>query len=246
LNEILNIVSLCVGYDKKPVISDFNTRISSPSLVTLIGRNGEGKSTLLKTITGLLPSFSGNISFFNKEISSLSTKEKSTIFSIVLAQPPQIGNITVRDFVGFGRYPYTNWLAMNSKKDNTIIDESLALCGLTDFAQRNFANLSDGEKQKIAIARAIAQNTPVIILDEPTSHLDMVNQIEIFELLHRLVKEKQKTILISSHQLQLAMHYSDEIWLLNQGEIEINAPTFFMENKTIEQLFRLENKFKLW
>jgi len=226
LNEIFNIATLNVGYDKKSIITDFSINVSSHCLISLIGRNGEGKSTLLKTITGLIPSISGNISFFNRKITSLSAKERATMFSIVLTHPPQIGNITVREFVGFGRYPYSNWLAINSKKDNVIIDEAIALCGLTDFALRNFANLSDGEKQKIAIARAIAQNTPIIVLDEPTSHLDMVNQIEIFELLHRL-------------------HYSDEIWLLNQGKIEINAPTFFRENETIEQLFKLENKFKL-
>lgn len=240
MKHILNIASLGVGYNKKSVISDFNTCISTPCLISLIGRNGEGKSTLLKTIAGLLPPISGDIAIFDTSLAQLSAKQKATLFSIVLAHPPQIGNVTVRDFVSFGRYPYTNWLAMNTKEDNSIVDEAITLCGLTDFTHRNFANLSDGEKQKIAIARAIAQNTPIIILDEPTSHLDMVNQIEIFELLHRLVKEKQKTIIISSHQLQLAMHYSDEIWLVNHGKITTNTPKVFIENKTIEQLFKLD------
>lgn len=235
----MNIAFLDVGYEKKAVIKNVHLSVTNPALISLVGRNGEGKSTLLKTIAGLIPSLNGSITFSQKKLTTLSAKEKATLFSIVLAHPPQIGIITVRDFVSFGRYPYTNWLANKSKKDEFLVDEAMQLCGLTKFAQRNFSNLSDGEKQKVAIARAIAQNTPVIILDEPTSHLDMVNQLEIFDLLKKLVVEQQKTVLISSHQLQFALNYSDQIWLINNGSVESNTPQFYIQHKTFEALFKI-------
>lgn len=241
MNALLNIASLEVGYEKKVILQNIQLSINNPAFISLVGRNGEGKSTLLKTIAGLIPSLNGSITFFEKKLTHLSAKEKATFFSIVLAHPPQIGTISVRDFVGYGRYPYTNWLAVKTKKDDLLIDEALQLCGLTKFAQRNFANLSDGEKQKVAIARAIAQNTPVIILDEPTSHLDMVNQIEIFDLLKKLVIEQQKTIIMSSHQLQLALNYADQIWLLKSGAVETNTPQFYIQNKTFEKLFKIDS-----
>ena len=176
MKNILSISSLSIGYDKNNVLSNINVVVDQPKLITLIGRNGQGKSTLLKTLTGLIPAMDGEIFFGEKINKDLSHKEKSKLFSVVLTSPPAINNITVKDFVAYGRYPYTNWLAVKKEEDNWQINQAMELCGITNFAATNIANLSDGERQKVALARAIAQNTPIIFLDEPTSHLDLVNQ----------------------------------------------------------------------
>lgn len=237
MKNILSISSLSIGYDKNNVLSNINVVVDQPKLITLIGRNGQGKSTLLKTLTGLIPAIDGEIFFGEKINKELSHKEKSKLFSVVLTSPPAINNITVKDFVAYGRYPYTNWLALKKEEDNWQINQAMELCGITNFAATNIANLSDGERQKVALARAIAQNTPIIFLDEPTSHLDLVNQSELFDLLHQLVEKQQKTIIISSHQLNLALNYADEIWLISNGELEANTPAFFMKSGKIEALF---------
>lgn len=237
MKNILSISSLCIGYDKNNVLSNINVVVDQPKLITLIGRNGQGKSTLLKTLTGLIPAIDGEIFFGDKINKELTHKEKSKLFSVVLTSPPTINNITVKDFVAYGRYPYTNWLAVKKEEDNWQINQAMELCGITNFAATNIANLSDGERQKVALARAIAQNTPIIFLDEPTSHLDLVNQSELFDLLHQLVEKQAKTIIISSHQLNLALNYADEIWLINNGELEANTPDFFMKSGKIEALF---------
>lgn len=237
MKNILSISSLSIGYDKNNVLSNINVGVDQPKLITLIGRNGQGKSTLLKTLTGLIPAMDGEIFFGEKINKELTHKEKSKLFSVVLTSPPAINNITVKDFVAFGRYPYTNWLALKKEEDNWQINQAMELCGITNFAATNIANLSDGERQKVALARAIAQNTPIIFLDEPTSHLDLVNQSELFDLLHQLVEKQQKTIIISSHQLNLALNYADEIWLISNGELEANTPDFFMKSGKIEALF---------
>lgn len=237
MKNILSISSLTIGYDKSKVLSNINVVVDKPTLITLIGRNGQGKSTLLKTLTGLIPAISGKIFFGDNISSELSHKEKSKLYSVVLTTPPAINNITVKDFVAYGRYPYTNWLATKKEEDNWQIHQAMELCGVSNFAATNIANLSDGERQKVALARAIAQNTPIVFLDEPTSHLDLVNQTELFNLLHQLVEEQQKTIIISSHQLNLALNYANEIWMLNQGGLEANTPEFFMKSGKIEALF---------
>ena len=237
MKNILSISSLSIGYDKNKVLSNINVVVDQPKLITLIGRNGQGKSTLLKTLTGLIPAIDGEIFFGEKINKELTHKEKSKLFSVVLTSPPAINNITVKDFVAYGRYPYTNWLAVKKEEDNWQISQAMELCGITNFAATNIANLSDGERQKVALARAIAQNTPIIFLDEPTSHLDLVNQSELFDLLYQLVEKQQKTIIISSHQLNLALNYADEIWLINNGELEANTPDFFMKSGKIEALF---------
>jgi iron complex transport system ATP-binding protein len=237
LKNILSISSLSVGYNKKKVLSNINVVVDKPKLITLIGRNGQGKSTLLKTLTGLIPSIEGELFFKGKINKELSHKEKSKLFSVVLTSPPAINNITVKDFVAYGRYPYTNWLAVKKEEDSLQINQAMELCGITNFATTNITNLSDGERQKVALARAIAQNTPIIFLDEPTSHLDLVNQSELFDLLHQLVEKQQKTIIISSHQLNLALNYADEIWLINNESLEVNTPQYFIESGKIEALF---------
>lgn len=238
---MLQIANLSVGYENKFVVKDINVSVNSPQLITIIGRNGQGKSTLLKTLSGLQTPLKGTILINEQNVNKLSIKEKSKLYSVVLTHPPAIQNVLVKDFVAFGRYPYMNWLAVKNNLDNQLVSHALKICGLTDFANRNITNLSDGERQKVALARAIAQDTPIIFLDEPTSHLDLVNQSELFEMLKKLVVESDKTIIISSHQLHLALHFSDEIWLINNKELIAKTPDDFKKSGEIQKLFGKAN-----
>jgi iron complex transport system ATP-binding protein len=237
LSKSINISSLAVGYGNKIVLKNINLLDDKNKMIGVFGRNGQGKSTLLKTISGLLPPISGQFNFDGIDILSISEKERAKILSIVSTAQSGIGAITVRDFVAFGRFPYTNWLGINKDKDNQEIDKAIELCKLQCFTNRNYDELSDGEKQKVNIARAIAQNTPIIILDEPTAHLDLINQVEVFKLLKELVTDHDKTIIISTHQMEYALQICDQIWLINDGKVGNYSPSEIIEKEKITELF---------
>lgn len=237
MNTQINISDLTVGYDKNPLLKDINLASNSGNMIGLFGRNGQGKSTLLKTISGLLPPISGGFNFEGIDILALSEKERAKVLSIVSTTQQNIGGITVKDFIAFGRFPYTNWLGINTNKDFQEIDNAIALCKLENLAHRNYDELSDGEKQKVNIARAIAQDTPLIILDEPTVHLDLINKVEVFKLLKELSTNYNKTIIISTHQIEYALQICDEIWLINNKEIEAFSPESLINANKLSQLF---------
>ena len=236
MNKSINISALSIGYQKKTTLKNINLTSNKGQMIGVFGRNGQGKSTLLKTISGLLPPISGQFYFDKVNVLSLSEKERAKLLSIVFTTQPGIGAITVKDFVAFGRFPYTNWLGINKAKDCSEINKALELCKLQKFANRNYQELSDGEKQKVNIARAIAQNTPLIILDEPTVHLDLINKVEVLKLLKELVETHHKTVIISTHQMEYALQICDEIWLINEG-ITNSTTTEIIEKEKLTQLF---------
>ncbi len=219
MDKAINIQDLLIGYgsgsNSCAILAPISATVSKGELICLIGENGKGKSTLIKTISNNLKPISGKISILSKDISKYNSRELASCISLVLADRISIGMISVYDLVAFGRYPFTNWLAKINQRDQQIINESLEDCGITHLSQRFFSNLSDGEKQKVLIARAIAQQTPIIILDEPLNHLDLINKAEIFSLLKRLCTDKGKAIILSTHQIDLALQASDKIWLIN-------------------------------
>ena len=237
MSKQINISDLTVGYDKQSLLTAINLASSSGKMIGLFGRNGQGKSTLLKTISGLLPPITGRFNFEGIDILNISEKERAKILSIVSTTQNNIGGITVKDFIAFGRFPYTNWLGINTSKDFQEIDKAVALCKLESLAHRNYDELSDGEKQKVNIARAIAQNTPLIILDEPTVHLDLINKVEVFKLLKELSTNHNKTIIISTHQIEYAIQICDEIWLIHNKEIEAFTPLELINTNKLSQLF---------
>lgn len=241
MKPTLNISSLHVGYQNKAIIKDIHLSSQSNKLIALIGRNGKGKSTLLKTITGLLPALSGEVLINNKNIEAISTKERSKLLSIVLSSNLILENITVIDFVAYGRYPYTNWLGVNTDADNTIIGNSLELCGIEHLSKRYYAELSDGERQKVNIARAITQNTPFIILDEPTAHLDLINKVEILKLLKSLTEQHNKMIIISTHQVDMALQLCDEIWIIDNSGLTTHTPQQLIESNQLDKVFGNDN-----
>ena len=253
MSEQINISNLTVGYNNTQLLSDINIATKANQLIAIIGRNGTGKSTLLKTLAGMLPVISGSFKLAEQDVLSLPETNRSKLLSLVTTKPKSVSNITVKDFVSFGRYPYTNWLGISKNDDNTAIDDAISLSNINELANRNYETLSDGEKQRVNIARAIAQNTSLIILDEPTAHLDLVNKIEVFKLLKTLTKEHNKTIIFSSHQIEYTLQVCDEIWLINKQKVCNYSPTQLIEtdllNKIINSkdiVFDKENKaFKL-
>ncbi|MBL4668772.1 MAG: ABC transporter ATP-binding protein [Flavobacteriales bacterium] len=233
----VHISNLAIGYNHKTILENINLESETNKMIALFGRNGQGKSTLLKTISGLLPSINGNFKFEGIDILKLSEKERAKLLSIVSTTQTSIGGITVKDFIAFGRFPYTNWLGINTTKDYQEIDNAITLCKLTNLANRNYDELSDGEKQKVNIARAIAQNTPLIILDEPTVHLDLINKIEVFKLLKELSNNHNKTIIISTHQIEYALQICDEIWLINNAQVNTYSPNTLINENKLSELF---------
>lgn len=237
MNKGINISNLSIGYQKIPLIDAINVDSNLGQFISIIGRNGEGKSTLIKTLTSLIEPIKGDISVAGKLLFKLSEVEKSKLISVVLTNKISIHNINVFDFVAYGRYPYTNWLGIKTNNDKTIISEAISLCNINHLTTKLYTELSDGERQKVNIARAIAQDTPIIVLDEPTAHLDLVNKIEVFKLLKLLVEKHQKTIIISTHQIELALQLSNTVWLINQQKVISATPNELIKNGEIDKLF---------
>ena len=218
--ETIRIDNLSIGYhsknDNKLVASGLTTSIYSGELTCLLGANGVGKSTLLRTLSGFQPSLGGDISVLGRPLSSYSDKELSTTIGVVLTDKCDIRNMTVRELVGMGRSPYTGFWGRLEKSDRQIVDEAIAQVHIQELAMRMVHTLSDGERQKVMIAKALAQETAIIYLDEPTAFLDFPSKVEMMQLLHQLTRRTQKTIFMSTHDLELALQIADRIWLMDK------------------------------
>lgn len=225
--NIIDIQNVQTGYKNKNaskvVSKDLNLKLYKGELVSLLGPNGCGKSTLMRSIAGLQPLLSGNIFINDTNIQEVSSKERAKYLSLVLTDRIVASNLTVFDIVSNGRYPYLNAFGTITAKDKEIIFDSLNLCSLNGWENRLYNDLSDGEKQKVLIARSLAQDTPLMLLDEPTAHLDLPNRVEIMRILQKLAHESNKAILISSHELDLSLQWSDSIWLMNTDGIIYSA-----------------------
>ncbi len=214
---------LRTGYTERRrsvVISpDLSLSIRPGEIVMLMGPNGSGKSTLMHTMAGLLPPLVGEVELGEKPLSSLTMKEVARQLSLVLTERIPAGNMDVWEVVTIGRYPYTGFRGVLSAEDKRICEEALATCRLTELRERIFDTLSDGEKQRVMIARALAQETPLILLDEPTAHLDLPSRLEVTTMLRTLAHKLGKSILISTHELDLALGWADTIWLSTAREL---------------------------
>ena len=193
-------------------------------MVTLIGGNGVGKSTLLKTIAGFQPPLSGQLLIHQKAIYQYRPVELSRQMSFVSTENVKLSNLTVEELVGLGRYPYTNWFGMLEEEDHCIIKEAIRKVGLSGYENRMLNFISDGERQRAMIARALAQDTNIIVLDEPTAFLDIANKYEIMQILHQLVNQEGKCVILSSHDFHTALAMSDRIWLMLKGEVVEGIP----------------------
>jgi len=246
--SILNTHNLSIGYSKKGKIdtvqSGLNLKLQSGELVCLIGPNGSGKSTLLRTLTGLQKSLAGNTTIDKKEISKLKQREKALMIALVLTERVDIENATVYNLVSLGRHPHSDWWGNITDEEDAIIREAIEMVHLKHKINHNINELSDGERQRAMIAKALAQDTPIIMLDEPTAHLDLPNRVEIMLLLHRLAHTTDKAILLSTHELDLALQAADRIWLIsaNQG-VECGVPEDLVFNGSFSSTFESKSYF---
>ena len=192
----------------------------SGQLSCLIGENGIGKSTLLKTLTGFLPKLGGNLLLDGRDIQSYSQRELAREVSIVLTQKPDVQNLTIEEIIGLGRSPYTGFFGRLRAEDRLVVEDAIAAMGIEKLKGRMIQTLSDGERQKVMIAKALAQETSVILLDEPTAFLDFPSKAETFQSLQRMAHERDKLILLSTHDLELAVRFADSLLEVKKGTLQ--------------------------
>lgn len=246
--SILTTHNLSIGYSKKGITdvvqSGLNLELRAGELVCLIGPNGSGKSTLLRTLTGLQKPLSGKTSIDGKEISKLKQREKALLIALVLTERVDIENATVYNIVSLGRHPHSSWWGSITDSEDEIINEAIEMVHLGHKAHHNINELSDGERQRVMIAKALAQDTPIIMLDEPTAHLDLPNRVEIMLLLHRLAHKTDKSIILSTHELDLALQAADRIWLISSDRgVECGVPEDLVFNGSFNHAFESKAYF---
>lgn len=216
----IQLRQLSIGYKGKShhkvVAENICCDLFSGELTCLLGTNGVGKSTLLRTLAGFQPKLNGRILLEGKELEKYTARELSAVISVVLTEKCDIRNMTVRELVGMGRSPYTGFWGKLSREDREIVEKAIESVNIGQLASRMLHTLSDGERQKAMIAKALAQETPVIYLDEPTAFLDFPSKVEMMQLLHQLTRETRKTIFLSTHDLELALQIADKIWLMDK------------------------------
>ncbi len=242
MKSVLKTEDLCVGYGKKKIVSGISQRILKGQFVSILGPNGSGKTTILKTLAKIIAPIKGRIYINGLLLDSLSSKEVAKNLSAVLTERPSPGLLTGFEFVSLGRYPYTDIFGRLTQRDKEKIKEALKLVNAEDLSERYFGELSDGERQKLIIARAIAQDPKLIILDEPTIHLDPKNKIEVLNILYRLSKEKGITVLVSLHDVDVASRISDLVILVKDGKIiDFGPPEKVINQEKICKLYDLKD-----
>ncbi|MFP9098645.1 ABC transporter ATP-binding protein [Flavobacterium sp. RHBU_24] len=232
--------NISIGYGgKKPVTvaDNLSLALKKGTLTALIGANGIGKSTLLRTLSGLQKPLKGEVLIGNKNLSSYSRSALAQQLSLVLTESPNAGNLTVFELVSLGRQPYTNWLGSLTPNDIAKINQALALTQTQHLADKKYFEISDGQLQNVMIARALAQDTPVIILDEPTTHLDLPHKIRLIKLLKKLAAEENKCILFSTHDLDLALQMADELVIMKKGCLVQGSPETLINSNGVNNIF---------
>jgi iron complex transport system ATP-binding protein len=232
--------NLTVGYSSKAsdiVAKNINIELESGKLIALLGANGVGKSTLLKTLTGIMKPISGFVFLNEVDINKLKISEIAKNLSLVLTEKLPPSNLSVFELVALGRQPYTNWIGKLSKNDLDKINWAIELTEIEHLQHKKHFEISDGQLQKVLIARALAQDTPIIILDEPTTHLDLFHKISLLNLLKKLTTETQKCILFSTHDADLAIQLCDEMIVMTAEKVYQNSPKELIEKGVFDLLF---------
>lgn len=217
----IQLQNLSIGYieknkERKYIARDLQASLDEGTLTCLLGVNGAGKSTLLRTLSGFLPPLEGEILLQGKPLGGYTHAERARLLGVVLTERPELHHLSARELAAMGRSPYTGFWGRLSESDEAIVDEALQMVGMQAFAHRMVDTLSDGERQKVMIAKALAQQTPVIFLDEPTAFLDYPSKVETMLLLRRLAHEARKTIFLSTHDVELALQTADTLWLMSR------------------------------
>lgn len=239
----IHLENLAVGYSGKHqrnvVAKGISADLYAGELTCLLGANGIGKSTLLRTLAAFQPRLEGDIQLLGKSIDQYGKRNLASVLSVVLTEKCEIRNMTVEEVTGLGRSPYTGFWGRLSGEDRRMVYRAMNLVGIAPLASRMIDTLSDGERQKVMIARALVQDTPVIFLDEPTSFLDFPSKVEMMQLLHRLSRMTQKTIFLSTHDMELALQLADKVWLMTKEQgVVTGTPEDLALDGTLEHYFQ--------
>ena len=241
---IISTHDLSIGYKTKRetivIAKNLNLELTSGKLITLVGANGIGKSTLLRTLTGIQKPIDGEVLLHKKNLKSYETLELAQNLSLVLTEKLPPSNLTVFELIALGRQPYTNWLGKLSDEDISIVKSVMKLTQIENLAEKKYFEISDGQLQKVMIARALAQETSIIILDEPTTHLDLFHKVSVFKLLKKLSQETNKCILFSTHDIDLAIQLSDEMIVMTEENIVQDQPCNLISKGIFNSLFKDE------
>lgn len=246
---MLTIESICAGYNGKQILDGVTFSVPDGSVTALIGPNGSGKTTLIRAISGILPPASGSILYDGQDLSKKAVQERARLISVV----PQFRTLppafTVYEVVALGRTPYLNWFGITSGPDHEIVKNAMAQTNLTDLSDRNIIELSGGEQQRVLLARALAQQTPVLLMDEPTAHLDMQYQVSFLENVHHLAHPSQeqraqgyepRAVLVAIHDLNLLTRYADQVALLVNGRlVRLGSPEYVLQPDVLSQAYHL-------
>ncbi len=239
----LNTKNLLVGYNKKVVIDDINISIEAGKITTLIGANGSGKSTILKTITQQLKKIGGDIYIQGKSLHDMKSDEIARMLSMVMTDRIRAERMTCRDVVSTGRYPYTGKLGILTKDDWEIVDKSIAIVHAEEVAASDFHQISDGQKQRIMLARALCQEPEILILDEPTSYLDMRFKLDILTSIRKLARERNIAVITSLHEVDLAYKISDQIICVENGRLgRVGKPEELIDDNYVQNLYGIEQE----
>jgi iron complex transport system ATP-binding protein len=245
--KILSASSLSIGYNAKPspniIAENLNLCLGKGQLVALVGANGIGKSTLLRTITGIQKPLSGTILLNGKDIFSYEPLDLAQNLSLVLTEKLPPSNLTVFELIALGRQPYTNWLGKLSPEDSEKINQAIALTQIEHLTGKRHYEISDGQLQVVLIARALAQDTPLIILDEPTTHLDLLHKVAVFKLLKKLSHETHKCILFSTHDIDLAIQLSDVMIVMTEDNVVQDQPCNLISEGVFDTIFKDETLY---
>lgn len=241
-HETITLCDLSTGYMRKHqsrvVAAGITASLYGGELTCMLGVNGAGKSTLLRTLSGFQPPLSGRIRVEGRDLQEYTDKELATVISVVLTERFSLRNMTVEELVGMGRSPYTGFWGTLKSEDRRIVERALSMVGIGELKARMVHTLSDGERQKVMIAKALAQETPVIFLDEPTAFLDYPSKVDVMLLLRRLCREWNKTVFLSTHDLELALQTADRLWLLDKEKgVRIGTPASLAADGSLAQYF---------
>lgn len=240
LTKIISAEELDIGYDGKKcktVYKDINVDAQKGELIAIVGQNGVGKSTLLRSLARLQKSIKGSVYIRDRKIDALKRLELAKVLSYVSTEILHVRNLRVIDLVGLGRFPHTNWLGRLRDPDLEIVHEAIRLVGLQELVYENMDEISDGERQRAMIARTLAQDTEIIILDEPTAFLDLPNKYEIIHILGELSGKKGKTVIFSTHDMNIAVQEADKIWLMLPERIICGSPEDLILANAFDNIF---------
>lgn len=216
---------------------NLNFTLNQGEFAAIVGANGIGKSTLLRTLAGVQKKLSGSVCISGKLMDTMPPQVLASSLSIVLTEPLATRNLTVRELISLGRQPYTNWLGTMTPEDSEAVNAAVRSSGLESLEERKCYELSDGQLQKVLIARALAQDTPIMMLDEPTTHLDLYHKVQVLKTMKRIARELGKTVLYTTHEIDLAIQLCDQMLIMDPSGCRFGPPCEHIENRNFQELF---------